>query len=103
MTISSVLCWRCFRCPLGNLVSQQNRVVVIGAGFVGLAVCEALTKAKSDVEVVLVDRHNYNTFQPLLYQVATAGLNPGDIAYPVRTYTQKHANLRFRQGEVTAV
>ena len=55
----------------------RSRVVVIGAGFGGLAVCETL--AKTDVDIVLIDRHNYNTFQPLLYQVATAGLNPGDI------------------------
>ena len=52
---------------------------------------------------MLVDRHNYNTFQPLLYQVATAGLNPGDIAYPVRAYARQHPSLRFRQDDVTRV
>jgi NADH dehydrogenase len=52
---------------------------------------------------VLADRHNYNTFQPLLYQVATAGLNPGDIAYPVRAYTGLHPRVRFRQDEVRDV
>ena len=87
--------------PERKLVSTKRRVVVVGAGFGGLAACEAL--AKSDVEVVLVDRHNYNTFQPLLYQVATAGLNPGDIAYPIRAYTGVSHNVRFRQDEVTAV
>ena len=81
--------------------TRPHRVVVIGAGFGGLAVCEAL--AKQEVEVVVVDRHNYNTFQPLLYQVATAGLNPGDIAYPVRAYAGAHPHLRFRQDEVTSV
>jgi NADH dehydrogenase len=75
--------------------------VVIGAGFAGLAACEALVGA--DLDIVLVDRHNYNTFQPLLYQVATAGLNPGDIAYPVRAYMGQHPHLRFRQDEVTNV
>ncbi len=75
--------------------------MVIGAGFGGFAVCEAL--ASTDVDIVLVDRHNYNTFQPLLYQVATAGLNPGDIAYPVRAYGRAHPRLRFRQDDVTAV
>jgi NADH dehydrogenase len=75
--------------------------VVIGAGFGGLAACEAL--AGADLDIVLVDRHNYNTFQPLLYQVATAGLNPGDIAYPVRAYTGPHPHVRFRQDEVTNV
>ena len=82
-------------------MSGPRRVVVIGAGFGGLAVCESL--AKQDVEVVLVDRHNYNTFQPLLYQVATAGLNPGDIAYPVRAYAGSHPQLRFRQDEAKSV
>jgi len=78
-----------------------TRVVVIGAGFGGLAACEAL--ADKPVEVTLVDRHNYNTFQPLLYQVATAGLNPGDIAYPVRNYVKRHDNLRFREDLVSNV
>jgi NADH dehydrogenase len=75
--------------------------VVVGAGFGGLALAEAL--AKTDVDIVVVDRHNYNTFQPLLYQVATASLNPGDIAYPVRSYATSHPHLRFRQDEVAAV
>jgi len=82
-------------------VSGRCRVVVIGAGFGGLAACEAL--AGADLDIVLVDRHNYNTFQPLLYQVATAGLNPGDIAYPVRAYTGLHPHVRFRQDEVRDV
>ncbi len=82
-------------------MSGRRRVVVIGAGFGGLSVCEAL--AKTEVDIVLVDRHNYNTFQPLLYQVATAGLNPGDIAYPLRTYTGLHRHVRFRQDEATSV
>lgn len=82
-------------------MSSRPHVVVIGAGFGGLAACEAL--ATTEVEVVLVDRHNYNTFQPLLYQVATAGLNPGDIAYLVRAYTSRHPHVRFRQDEVVAV
>jgi NADH dehydrogenase len=75
--------------------------VVVGAGFGGFGVCEAL--ASAEVDIVLVDRHNYNTFQPLLYQVATAGLNPGDIAYPVRAYARQHPSLRFRQDLVTRV
>ena len=82
-------------------LSEQPRVVVVGAGFAGLAACERLAKAQ--VDVVVVDRHNYNTFQPLLYQVATAGLNPGDIAYPIRAYTGLHENVRFREDEVVAV
>lgn len=89
---------------------MPRRVVVLGAGFAGLAACEALfvTKgpdaaAAAGLEVVLVDRHTYNTFQPLLYQVATAGLNPGDIAYPVRSYLQRHHAMSFRHGTVAGV
>jgi NADH dehydrogenase len=77
--------------------------VVLGAGFAGLAVCESLAKQKTELDVVLVDRHNYNTFQPLLYQVATAGLNTGDIAYPIRAYTAVRRGVRFRQDEVKSV
>ena len=58
------------------------RVVIIGAGFGGLAAAKKLEKC--DVEVTIVDQHNYHTFLPLLYQVATAGLNPADVGYPVR-------------------
>jgi NADH dehydrogenase len=82
-------------------MKTRARVVVVGAGFGGLSTCKELVEA--DVEVTLIDRHNFNTFQPLLYQVATGGLNPGDIAYPVRTYTRKHPNLTFRQETVVGV
>jgi NADH:ubiquinone reductase (H+-translocating) len=75
-------------------------VVVVGAGFAGLATLRTL--ARSGLCVTLVDRNIYSTFQPLLYQVATAGLNPGDIAYPVRSFTRKHA-VRFRRGELTGI
>jgi NADH:ubiquinone reductase (H+-translocating) len=75
--------------------------VIVGAGFAGLAAASEL--AGKAVQTTVVDRNNYNTFQPLLYQVATAGLNPGDIAYPVRSYTRHHKGVRFRQGTVTSV
>ncbi len=58
------------------------RVVIVGAGFGGLWVAKALANAA--VEVVVIDRQNYHLFQPLLYQVATAGLSPADIAAPIR-------------------
>lgn len=77
------------------------RVVVIGAGFGGLAVARGLDGAPVDVTVV--DRHNFHTFQPLLYQVATAGLNAADVAYAVRGILRGTANACFRQGTVTAV
>ena len=60
-----------------------NRVVIVGGGFGGLAAARALEEAA--VEIVLIDRANHHLFQPLLYQVATAALSPGDIAWPLRT------------------
>ena len=77
------------------------RVVVIGAGFGGLACARALRQAK--VRVTLIDRHNYHLFQPLLYQVATAGLSPGDIAAPVRGLFRDYFNTRVLLGSVTGV
>jgi len=74
----------------------RPRVVVVGAGFGGLATVEALSGI--EVDVVLIDRHNFATFQPLLYQVATAGLNPGDVAFPVRTVLRSKRRMRFVQG-----
>ena len=76
-------------------------VVVIGAGFGGLEVARHLKGAP--VEVTLVDQHNFHTFQPLLYQVATAGLNAADVAHAVRGLFHRQANVRFRQGRVTGV
>jgi len=75
-------------------------VIVVGAGFAGLAAVEAL--ARSGAQVMLIDRNVYSTFQPLLYQVATAGLNPGDVAYPVRALTRKQG-ARFRLGELARI
>jgi len=80
---------------------NRPRVVVVGAGFAGLAACGPLEGAEADV--LIVDRHTYNTFQPLLYQVATAGLGPGDIAYPIRSYVRRHSNVAFREAEVAGV
>ncbi|MGQ0832015.1 MAG: NAD(P)/FAD-dependent oxidoreductase [Microthrixaceae bacterium] len=77
------------------------RVVVVGAGFAGIEVARHLRAAP--VEVTLVDRHNFHTFQPLLYQVATAGLNAADVAHAVRGIFHGQRNLRFRQATVTGV
>src|SRR4026209_2534767 len=67
-------------------------VVIIGGGFGGLWAAKALRRAP--VRVTLVDRHNHHVFQPLLYQVATAGLSPGDIAAPIRVVLRHHDNAR---------
>ena len=66
-------------------------VVIIGAGFAGLYAARAL--AKTEVRITLVDRRNHHTFQPLLYQVATAALSPGEIAYPIRHIFKKDPNV----------
>lgn len=76
-------------------------MIVIGAGFGGLAVAKGLRGEA--VDVVLVDQHNFHTFQPLLYQVATAGLGADDIAYPVRGIVRRQRNVTFRMGTVTAI
>jgi NADH dehydrogenase len=78
-----------------------TKVVVVGAGFGGLEVARHL--AGKPVEITLVDRHNFHTFQPLLYQVATAGLNAADVANVVRGLFHRQANVRFRQATVTGV
>ena len=77
------------------------KVVVVGAGFGGIELAHGL--AGQPVEVTLVDRHNFHTFQPLLYQVATAGLNAADVALVVRGLFHHQRNMRFRQATVTGV
>jgi NADH dehydrogenase len=79
----------------------RPHVVIVGAGFGGLAVARGLDKLP--VEVTLVDRQNFTTFQPLLYQVATSGLNAADVAHPVRGLFHRQRNLRVRRGEVIGV
>jgi NADH dehydrogenase len=75
-------------------------VIVIGAGFGGLSTLRTLMHGR--FRVTLVDHNIYSTFQPLLYQVATAGLNPGDVAYPVRSFTRKYG-ARFRRGQLVGI
>ncbi len=80
---------------------RRPRVVVVGAGFAGLNAAKVL--AKAPVEVVVVDRNNYHNFQPLLYQVATAGLEPAETVHPVRDLFHRRKNVRFLLGSVEAV
>ncbi|PYX50520.1 MAG: FAD-dependent oxidoreductase [Acidobacteria bacterium] len=75
------------------------RVVIVGAGFGGLNAARAL--AKADVQITVIDRKNFHTFQPLLYQVATAGLSPGEIAAPIRSIFRAHKNVEVLMAEVT--
>src|SRR5215211_2163172 len=76
-------------------------IVIVGAGFGGMEIAKGL--ANAPVQITLIDRHNYHLFQPLLYQVAIAGLVPSQIAYPLRTIFRKQKNLTFQMGEVTSI
>lgn len=82
-------------------LERRPRVVVVGAGFGGLATVAGL--AGTGVDVTLVDRHNFHTFLPLLYQVATAGLSAADVAHPIRGIVQRHRNVTVRAGTVVGV
>ncbi len=82
-------------------MTSQPHVVIIGGGFGGLAAARALRKAP--VRVTLIDRRNHHLFQPLLYQVATAALNPADIAYPIRGVLAKQPNARVLLADARAI
>jgi NADH:ubiquinone reductase (H+-translocating) len=84
----------------GNRPATVPRVVVVGAGFAGLNAVKGLRN--SGYHVTLLDKHLYSTFQPLLYQVATGGLNPGDVSYAVGGYAREH-HARYDRGEVTGI
>lgn len=79
-----------------------QRVVIVGGGFAGLAVAKGLRRS-SDVQITLIDRRNHHLFQPLLYQVAMAGLSPADIAAPIRGILSDQSNVQVLQGEVSSV
>ncbi len=81
--------------------ASRPRVVIVGAGFGGLTLARNLRQAP--VDVILIDQHNYHTFQPLLYQVATAGLEPQEIAHSVRGVFHAQPQIYFRLGTVTGV
>src|SRR5580700_6486843 len=80
---------------------SQPRVIIVGAGFGGLAAAKALRKTPA--EVILIDRSNHHLFQPLLYQVATAVLTPSQIATPIRSILRNQKNVTVILGEVTGV
>lgn len=80
---------------------MEERVVIVGGGFAGISAAKKL--ADSNFEVIIADKSNHHLFQPLLYQVATAALSPGDIAIPIRAIFSKKKNIRVLLGEVTAV
>jgi NADH:ubiquinone reductase (H+-translocating) len=81
--------------------ARRPRVVIVGAGFAGLFAARGLRRAK--VDVTLIDRHNYHLFQPLLYQVATAGLAPSDVAWPIRHVLSRQQNVTVLLDSVVGV
>ena len=87
--------------PPGGMPARRPHVVIVGAGFGGLSAARAF--AKTPVDVTLIDRQNHHLFQPLLYQVATAGLSPADIAWPIRGLVRQQRNTRVLLGEVTGI
>jgi len=81
--------------------SSFPRIVIIGGGFAGISLAKKLRNKK--VQVVLLDKHNYHNFQPLMYQVATGGLEPDSIAYPIRKVVQEFRDFYFRLAEVREI
>src|SRR3989442_10388133 len=82
-------------------MTQHPHIVIVGAGFGGLRAARALKHA--DVRITVIDRRNYHLFKPLLYEVATAGLSPNDIAYPIRAVLRRQKNTRVFLAEVVAI
>jgi NADH dehydrogenase len=83
--------------------SSRKRVVIVGGGFAGLNAAKILGRRSKQVEVCVIDRRNHHLFQPLLYQVAMAGLSPADIAAPIRGLLGRFRNTSVIQGEVTSI
>ncbi len=87
--------------PISTPTSAPAKVVIVGAGFGGLAAAQALKQAPA--EITVIDRRNFHLFQPLLYQVATAALSPADISAPIRSVLRDQANARVMLDKVTGV
>jgi NADH dehydrogenase len=88
--------------PIANIpYSSFPRVVIVGGGFAGMKLARKLSRM--DFQVILIDRNNFHQFQPLYYQVATAGLEPSSIAFPMRKAFQKYKNTHFRMAELQKV
>jgi len=82
-------------------MGEEHRVVILGGGFGGLAAAQKLKRAP--VEITLIDRRNFHLFQPLLYQVATGSMSPGEIAAPIRGVLSRQKNASVLLGEAVDV
>lgn len=82
-------------------MAQKHKIVIIGAGFGGITMAKYFKK--KNVDILLIDQNNYHNFQPLMYQIATGGLEPYSIAYPVRRIFRNQKNIRFRMAKVKSV
>ena len=80
---------------------DKKRVVIVGGGFAGLKVANKLKR--SGMQVVLIDRNNYHQFPPMIYQVASAGMEPSSISFPFRKIFQRCRNVYFRMAELRAI
>lgn len=87
--------------PMNLPKTDKKRIVIIGGGFGGISLAKKLKDL--DAQIVMIDRHNYHTFQPLLYQVSTSGLEPDSIAYPIRKVLKRLKNFHFRLASVKRV
>jgi NADH dehydrogenase len=81
--------------------TDKKRIVVVGSGFAGLKFVRSILR--KNFQIVLLDKNNFHQFQPLLYQVATAGLEPSAISFPLRKILQKEQHIHFRIADVQAV
>jgi NADH:ubiquinone reductase (H+-translocating) len=88
--------------PLNIPQTNQKRIIIIGAGFGGLQLAQSLA-GNDDFQVVLIDKNNYHQFQPLFYQVATAGIEPSAISFPLRLAFHNHPNIHVRVASVTKI
>ena len=82
-------------------MAKKHKIIIIGAGFGGVTLAKSLKN--KNVEILLIDQNNYHNFQPLMYQIATGGLEPYSIAYPVRRIFRNRKNVRFRMTKVKSV
>ncbi len=87
--------------PVNILISNKPRLVIVGGGFGGMRLARRLKDA--EIQIVMIDRNNYHTFQPLLYQVATGGLEPDSIGYPLRKIFKHQDNFIFRMAEAVRI